>query len=96
MNSCIAPILIHEFPDLAFLPLLANEWHPAIGREAVRQEADAPAEQRPERPIRFRCRREIDDVQKEINRYEDCGVQVERSDFTDTTACTLVPTPIVG
>jgi hypothetical protein len=59
---CIAPILVHEFPDLAFFPLLANEWYPAIGREAVREETDAPAEQGPERPVNGRGGHEIDHV----------------------------------
>src|SRR5215831_6467969 len=49
--ACIAPILVHEFPDLALFPLRVNEWRPAIGREAVREETDALAELRPERPV---------------------------------------------
>ena len=41
-NSRVAAILVHEFADLPLLPLLADKRHPAIGRETVRQETDAP------------------------------------------------------
>src|SRR5262249_10469283 len=93
---CIAPILVHEFPNLAFFPLLANECHPAIGRAAVREETDAPAEQGPERPVDFRGDHETDGVQDDVDRCEDSAVEIECPDLSDTAACTLVPIPIVG
>lgn len=89
-------ILVHELSDLAFFPLLAREGHPAIGREAVRQETYAPTQERPERPVGPGCRDEIDDVQEGIDGHEDSEMDVERPDFADTTACTLVPFAIVG
>src|SRR5262245_39160054 len=66
LSSSITPILVHEFPDLAYLPLLANERHPAIGHKAVHQETDAPAEQRPECLIDARGGHEVDKVQKQL------------------------------
>ena len=58
----VALFLVHEFPNLAFLPLFAKKRHPAIGGKAVRQETNAPAEQRPERPVDPRGGDKIDYV----------------------------------
>src|SRR5262245_37510686 len=96
LSSSITSILVHEFPDLAFLPLLANERHPAIGHKAMHQETDAPAEQRPECPIDAGGGHEADKVQEQIDRDEDSKVNVEGPNLTDTTACTPVALLIVG
>jgi hypothetical protein len=77
-------------------PLLANEWYPAIRHEAVREETDAPAEQRPESPVDFRRGHEVDNVQENVDRHEDSGVEIECSNFSYTTACTLIAILIVG
>src|SRR5262245_65975325 len=94
-GSCIATIPVHEFPDLALLPLLAEEWHPAVGGEAVREETDAPAEGRPERPVDRGGGNEIDDVQEDIDRDEGSDVDIERPDSAGATACLRVAIRLV-
>src|SRR5262249_34422245 len=94
--ACVASILVHELPDLALFPLLAHERHPAIGREAVREEADAPAQQRPEGPVDFRAGAEVDGVQKDVDGHKDRAMEIDRTHFSDTTARTLAPHPVVG
>src|SRR5262245_5673706 len=66
-----------------------------MGHDAVREEADGPAQQRPERPVDFRGGHEINDVQEDVDSHKDSHVEIECPNFSDTTACALVPTPIV-
>ena len=42
----------------------------------MREETDAPSEQWPERPVDFRGGHEID-VQEDVDRHEDSGVEIE-------------------
>ena len=96
LASCVGSLLVHELADLALLPILTEERHPAIGRQPMCEQADAPSEERPERSVRRRGSHEIDHVQEEVDRHEDGDVKIECPSFSDTTAGAFVPIPIVG
>jgi hypothetical protein len=69
---------------------------PAIGRETVRQETDAPAKERPEGPVGPRSGQEVDEVQDDIHNHEERKMEVERPDLADTATCTPVAFLIIG